>query len=69
MLNDLPASDSTGFGRVNLNGVINCVKTAVPTHGGAAGGRIVNIASISAMRGGGSIGNTLYGATRPASWH
>ena len=27
-------------------------------------GRIVNIASISAMRGGGSIGNTLYGATK-----
>jgi 3-oxoacyl-[acyl-carrier protein] reductase len=29
-------------------------------------GRIVNIASISAMRGGGSVGNTLYGATKAA---
>jgi 3-oxoacyl-[acyl-carrier protein] reductase len=27
-------------------------------------GRIINIASISAMRGGGSVGNTLYGATK-----
>jgi NAD(P)-dependent dehydrogenase (short-subunit alcohol dehydrogenase family) len=27
-------------------------------------GRIINIASVSAMRGGGSIGNTLYGATK-----
>jgi 3-oxoacyl-[acyl-carrier protein] reductase len=29
-------------------------------------GRIINIASISAMRGGGSVGNTLYGATKAA---
>ena len=27
-------------------------------------GRIINIASVSAMRGGGSVGNTLYGATK-----
>jgi 3-oxoacyl-[acyl-carrier protein] reductase len=27
-------------------------------------GRIINIASISAMRGGGSIGNVLYGTTK-----
>jgi hypothetical protein len=32
-------------------------------------GRIVNIASVSAMRGGGSVGNTIYAATkaRPGS--
>jgi NAD(P)-dependent dehydrogenase (short-subunit alcohol dehydrogenase family) len=27
-------------------------------------GRIINIASVSAMRGGGSVGNTLYGTTK-----
>jgi len=27
-------------------------------------GRIINLASVSALRGGGSIGNTLYGATK-----
>jgi len=27
-------------------------------------GRIINIASVSAERGGGSVGNTLYGATK-----
>src|SRR5258708_39222103 len=27
-------------------------------------GRIINIASVSAMRGGGSIGNTIYAATK-----
>ena len=27
-------------------------------------GRIINIASVSAMRGGGSLGNTIYGATK-----
>ncbi len=61
---DLPASEFDRIARVNLNGVINCVKAAVPAMTAAQRGRIVNIASISAMRGGGSIGNTLYGATK-----
>ena len=29
-------------------------------------GRVINIASVSAMRGGGSVGNTLYGASKAA---
>ena len=61
---DLPASEFDRIARVNLNGVINCVKAVVPTMAAGQRGRIVNIASISAMRGGGSIGNTLYGATK-----
>ena len=39
---------------------------ALPAMAAARRGRIVNIASISAMRGGGSVGNTLYGATKAA---
>jgi 3-oxoacyl-[acyl-carrier protein] reductase len=61
---DLPASEFDRIARVNLNGVIHCVKAAAPTMVAGQRGRIVNIASVSAMRGGGSIGNTLYGATK-----
>jgi NAD(P)-dependent dehydrogenase (short-subunit alcohol dehydrogenase family) len=49
---------------VNLSGVVHCSKAAIPIMTAQRHGRIVNIASISAMRGGGSIGNTLYGASK-----
>ena len=61
---DLPASEFSRVARVNLDGVLHCVKAAIPAMTAARHGRIINIASISAMRGGGSIGNTLYGATK-----
>ncbi len=62
---DLPAGEFDRVARVNIDGIINCVKAAVPGMV-ARRGRIINIASISAMRGGGSVGNTLYGATKAA---
>jgi 3-oxoacyl-[acyl-carrier protein] reductase len=49
---------------VNLSGVLYCVKSAIPFMRQQRRGRIINIASVSAMRGGGSVGNTLYGATK-----
>lgn len=49
---------------VNLSGVVNCIQAAVPGMVGRGEGRIVNIASVSAMRGGGSIGNVVYGTTK-----
>ena len=49
---------------VNLLGVVHCIREAVAGMAENGGGRIVNIASISAMRGGGSLGNTLYGTTK-----
>jgi NAD(P)-dependent dehydrogenase (short-subunit alcohol dehydrogenase family) len=61
---DLPAGELQRIARVNLDGVVHCVKAAVPKMAAARRGRIINIASISAMRGGGSVGNTLYGATK-----
>ncbi len=63
---DLPAGEFDRVARVNIDGIINCVKAAVPAMAAARRGRIINIASISAMRGGGSVGNTLYGATKAA---
>ena len=62
----LPAGEFDRIARVNIDGIINCVKAALPVMTAARRGRIVNIASISAMRGGGSVGNTLYGATKAA---
>ncbi len=63
---DLPADEFHRIARVNVDGIINCVKAAVPAMAAMRRGRIVNIASVSAMRGGGSVGNTLYGATKAA---
>jgi len=61
---DLPASEWDRIARVNVAGIINCVKAAMPAATRQRAGRIVNIASVSAMRGGGSVGNTIYAATK-----
>jgi len=55
---DLPPSEWDRVSRVNVSGIINCVKAALPSMAAQRRGRI------SAMRGGGSIGNTIYGATK-----
>ena len=65
-ISDLPASEWERVEKVNIAGVLHCVKAAIPAMRAQGHGRILNIASISAMRGGGSIGNTLYGATKAA---
>jgi 3-oxoacyl-[acyl-carrier protein] reductase len=49
---------------VNLTGVFNCVQAAVPAMRARPGASIINIASVSAERGGGAIGNVWYGATK-----
>ena len=59
-----PAAEWERISRVNLSGVVHCSKAAILIMTAQRHGRIVNIASISAMRGGGSIGNTLYGASK-----
>ncbi len=61
---DLPASEFDRVARVNLNGVLHCARAAIPAMTAQRRGRSVNIASVSAMRGGGSLGNTLYGTTK-----
>jgi len=61
---DLPISEWDRVARVNLSGVLHCAKAAMPFMTAQRWGRIVNIASVSAARGGGSFGNTLYGTTK-----
>jgi NAD(P)-dependent dehydrogenase (short-subunit alcohol dehydrogenase family) len=61
---ELPAAEWERVSRVNLSGVLYCSKAAIPFMTAQKHGRIVNIASVSAARGGGSFGNTLYGTTK-----
>jgi 3-oxoacyl-[acyl-carrier protein] reductase len=50
--------------RVNLSGVYYGCKAALPAMIAQRQGRIVNVASVSAARGGGAFGNVLYGTTK-----
>jgi NAD(P)-dependent dehydrogenase (short-subunit alcohol dehydrogenase family) len=61
---ELPVVEWERVSRVNLSGVLYCSKAAIPFMIAQKRGRIVNIASVSAARGGGSFGNTLYGTTK-----
>ena len=48
----------------NLTGVLACCRSVMPVMTRQRAGRIVNIASVAAHRGGGIIGNALYGMTK-----
>ena len=50
--------------RVNLSGVYYCCKAALTFMVKQRYGKIINIASVSAMKGGGTFGNVLYGTTK-----
>jgi 3-oxoacyl-[acyl-carrier protein] reductase len=60
----LPGEDWDRLVAVNLTGIFNCVQAALPAMQGRAGAAVVNIASVSAEKGGGAIGNVWYGATK-----
>ena len=51
---------------VNLTGLFHCVQAATPLMKGRGNASIVNIASISAEKGGGVFGNVWYAATKAA---
>lgn len=50
--------------RVNLSGVYYCCSAVLPVMLTQRYGKIVNIASVSAVKGGGAFGNVLYGTTK-----
>lgn len=50
--------------RVNLSGVFYCSKAVLQHMMSMRYGKIINIASVSAVKGGGEFGNVLYGATK-----
>lgn len=49
---------------VNLTGIFNCIQAALPAMAGRPGASIINMASVSAEKGGGAIGNVWYGTTK-----
>lgn len=51
---------------VNVTGVFNGVQAFVPAMRGRVGASIINLSSVSAAKGGGSLGNVWYGATKAA---
>jgi 3-oxoacyl-[acyl-carrier protein] reductase len=51
---------------VNVTGIFNCVQAAAPSMKARRKGAIVNLASVSSVRGGGAIGNVWYGTTKAA---
>jgi 3-oxoacyl-[acyl-carrier protein] reductase len=57
-------SDWDDVSRINVASVFHASRAAAPVMARQRWGRIVNIASVSAMRGGGVIGNTLYGVSK-----
>ena len=66
-----PIEETTGeeFDRllaVNVTGIFNCTQAAIAAMRGRGGAAIVNIASVSAEKGGGAIGNVWYGSTKAA---
>jgi NAD(P)-dependent dehydrogenase (short-subunit alcohol dehydrogenase family) len=50
--------------RVNLSGVLYCSKAVIPPMTRQRSGKIINLASIAGFKGGGVIGNVLYGTTK-----
>jgi 3-oxoacyl-[acyl-carrier protein] reductase len=58
------AQDWEEVSRINLSSVFYCSKAVLPFMIQEKYGKIVNIASVSAMKGGGALGNKLYGATK-----
>ena len=61
---DSSVQDWEEVSKTNLSSVLYCSKSVVPFMIEEKYGKIINIASVSAMRGGGALGNTLYGATK-----
>ena len=51
---------------VNCTGIFNCVRAFAPSMIERRHGSIINIASVSAVKGGGAIGNIWYGASKAA---
>jgi 3-oxoacyl-[acyl-carrier protein] reductase len=57
-------ADWDDVAKVNLSGVYYCTKAVLPTMIAQRYGKIVNIASVSSVKGGGQFGNVLYGTTK-----
>ena len=60
------AADFDRLLRVNLGGIYHCIEALAPLMKGREGASIINLSSVSHERGGGTMGNVWYGATKAA---
>ena len=65
-LADSTLHDWEALSRVNVGGVYACSRAAADVMVAQRYGKIVNLASVAATKGGGMIGNALYGASKAA---
>jgi 3-oxoacyl-[acyl-carrier protein] reductase len=65
-LRDSTPADWELLSRINVGGVYLCSKAALDSMSEQQYGKIINLSSISAFKGGGSVGNALYGASKAA---
>jgi len=65
-LEDSTLDDWNALSRINVAGVYSCCKAAAGAMSKQHHGRIVNLGSVSAFKGGGSVGGSLYGASKAA---
>lgn len=63
---DSRLEDWEALSRVNVGGLYACSRAAADVMSRQRYGKIVNLASTSAFKGGGMIGNALYGASKAA---
>ncbi|MDE2572657.1 MAG: SDR family oxidoreductase, partial [bacterium] len=59
-------ADWEDVARVNVSGMLACSFAVLPHMTERSYGKIVNVASVSALRGSGAIGNALYAASKAA---
>lgn len=65
-LGDATVDDWNALSRINVGGVFSCCKAAATAMSAQRSGKIVNLGSVSAFKGGGSVGSALYGASKAA---
>jgi NAD(P)-dependent dehydrogenase (short-subunit alcohol dehydrogenase family) len=65
-LRDSTLADWEALSRVNVGGLYACSRAAADVMSRQRYGKIVNLASTSAFKGGGMVGNALYGASKAA---
>lgn len=66
LLNTMQSADWRALSAINVEGIFACSRAVLDGMVSRRYGKILNLASISAFKGGGLFGNTLYGTSKAA---
>jgi 3-oxoacyl-[acyl-carrier protein] reductase len=66
LLQSSTLADWEALSRINVGGVYSCCKAEAQAMSARRSGKILNLGSVSAFKGGGSVGSALYGASKAA---